>query len=124
MEEIEMTTPIHQIPTHVSLSEPPPFPLPLQLTEEIEVTKLLHQIDPKTKHPMKKKTPFVKSGSIVVCRIALALPCLVEKFSNYPQLGRFTLRDEGKTIAIGKVMALQTRATKPAHPSDAAGTSE
>eukprot|EP00959_Pyramimonas_sp_CCMP1952_P271558 5677208-Pyramimonas_sp.AAC.1 len=30
------------------------------LTEEIEVTKLIHQIDPKTKQPMKKKTPFVK----------------------------------------------------------------
>jgi len=75
------------------------------LTEEIEVTKLIHQIDPKTKQPMKgKKCAFVKSGSIVVCRIAIALPCLVERFADYPQLGRFTLRDEGKTIAIGKVM--------------------
>lgn len=27
----------------------------------------------------------------------------VEKFKDYPQLGRFTLRDEGKTVAIGKV---------------------
>ena len=28
----------------------------------------------------------------------------VEKFSGFLQLGRFTLRDEGKTITIGKVM--------------------
>lgn len=27
----------------------------------------------------------------------------VERFVDYPQLGRFTLRDEGKTVAIGKV---------------------
>jgi peptide chain release factor subunit 3 len=30
----------------------------------------------------------------------------VERFADYPQLGRFTLRDEGKTIAIGKVTKL------------------
>ncbi|OZC05549.1 hypothetical protein X798_07477 [Onchocerca flexuosa] len=29
--------------------------------------------------------------------------CL-EAFKNFPQMGRFTLRDEGKTIAIGKVL--------------------
>ena len=28
------------------------------------------------------------------------------EFSDFPQLGRFTLRDEGKTVAIGKVMKL------------------
>ena len=27
----------------------------------------------------------------------------VERFADYPQLGRFTPRDEGRTIAIGKV---------------------
>ena len=31
--------------------------------------------------------------------------CL-ERFEDFPQLGRFTLRDEGKSIAIGKVMSL------------------
>ncbi|KAG5219416.1 translation termination factor GTPase [Salix suchowensis] len=30
-------------------------------------------------------------------------PVCVERFADYPQLGRFTLRDEGRTIAIGKV---------------------
>jgi len=74
------------------------------LTEEVEVVKLVHQIDPKTKLPCNKRCPFVKSGSIVVCRIATQSgSVLIEKFSDYPQLGRFTLRDEGKTIAIGKV---------------------
>lgn len=27
----------------------------------------------------------------------------MEKFENLPQLGRFTLRDEGRTIAVGKI---------------------
>jgi len=30
----------------------------------------------------------------------------VELFDAVPQLGRFTLRDEGRTIAIGKIVRL------------------
>lgn len=41
-------------------------------------------------------------GQKVVARIETTAPICVEKFADYPQLGRFTLRDEGKTIAIGK----------------------
>jgi hypothetical protein len=28
----------------------------------------------------------------------------VEKFDTIPQMGRFTLRDEGKTICVGRVL--------------------
>jgi hypothetical protein len=38
-----------------------------------------------------------------VALIETTAPVCVERFSDYPQLGRFTLRDEGRTIAIGKV---------------------
>ncbi len=34
----------------------------------------------------------------------------VERFEDYPQLGRFTLRDQGQTIAIGKIVRLITDA--------------
>lgn len=30
-----------------------------------------------------------------------------ETFEHVPQLGRFTLRDEGKTIAIGKILKIK-----------------
>ena len=46
---------------------------------------------------------YVKSNSSVVCKFTLAKAVCMETFSTLPQLGRFTLRDEGKTIAIGKV---------------------
>jgi peptide chain release factor subunit 3 len=35
----------------------------------------------------------------------------VEKFADYAQLGRFTLRDEGRTIAIGKVTRLKPKSS-------------
>jgi len=38
--------------------------------------------------------------------IECAQPVPVELFTDNPQLGRFTLRDEGRTIAIGKIIAL------------------
>lgn len=72
-------------------------------TEECEVTMLHYQLDPKTKLPIKKKCLFLKSGSIALVRIQLAGTLCLERFKDYPQLGRFTLRDEGRTIAIGKV---------------------
>ncbi|KAI5058431.1 hypothetical protein GOP47_0026601 [Adiantum capillus-veneris] len=72
------------------------------VVEECEIIELLHQIDPKTKKPIKKKPLFVKSGAIVVVRIQVDDVICVERFDDFPQLGRFTLRDEGKTVAIGK----------------------
>lgn len=82
------------------------------------MTKLLGQIDPKTKELVKgKRCTFVKAGAIVMVRLAVAGgSVLVERFSDVPQLGRFTLRDEGKTIAIGKITELPKR-----KPGDAKG---
>ena len=82
------------------------------VTEEVEVTDLLATIDPKTRTKSKTRPKFVKSGSIVMARISIAQPICVQLFSEYPQLGRFTLRDEGRTIAIGKVTRLPKEAGK------------
>jgi len=49
---------------------------------------------------------FAKSAAIVIVRIEVEKPICVELFDNVPQLGRFTLRDEGRTIAIGKIVKL------------------
>ncbi|CAN0902277.1 Eukaryotic peptide chain release factor GTP-binding subunit ERF3A [Linum grandiflorum] len=75
--------------------------------EECEVTELIQQIDPRTKEPMKRKPFFVKDDAIIVCRIQVSSVICMERYSDLPQLGRFTLRSsEGKTVAVGKVTAL------------------
>jgi peptide chain release factor subunit 3 len=51
-----------------------------------------------------------QTGQRIVALIETTEPVCVERFTDYPQLGRFTLRDEGKTIAIGKVTKLVDRA--------------
>ena len=78
------------------------------VVEECEILELMQQIDLKTRKPMKKKVLFVKNGAIVVCRIQVNNMICIEKFSDFPQLGRFTLRTEGKTVAVGKVTELSS----------------
>ena len=52
----------------------------------------------------KKKPRFVRSNTVINCRIEVTKPIAVEKFSDVQHLGRFTLRDGGKTIAFGKIL--------------------
>ncbi len=43
------------------------------VVEECEIMGLLHQIDPKTKKPIRKKILFVKSGAVVVVRLQVCV---------------------------------------------------
>ena len=52
-------------------------------------------------------------GAVVTCVIETEQVVTVEPFDLCPQLGRFTLRDEGKTIGIGKVLDLKPNEAKP-----------
>jgi len=47
---------------------------------------------------------FIKSFQSARVRITTRMPIAIEKFDVLPQLGRFTLRDEGRTIAVGKII--------------------
>ncbi|PNX96113.1 eukaryotic peptide chain release factor GTP-binding subunit erf3a-like protein [Trifolium pratense] len=53
-----------------------------------------HDLGGFTVDPFREPVLFVNN---VIC---------VEKFSDFPQLGRFTLRTEGKTVAVGKITAI------------------
>lgn len=52
----------------------------------------------------KQKPQFARSFAKIICRIQTRIPIALEKHDVVPQLGRFTLRDEGRTIAVGKVL--------------------
>lgn len=46
----------------------------------------------------------------IVALVEAANALCIEPFSVQPALGRFTLRDEGKTVAIGRVLRVITDA--------------
>eukprot|EP01054_Gregarina_sp_Poly1_P002099 Gregarina_sp_Poly_1__2098@NODE_1554_length_3855_cov_59_429514_g1026_i0_p1_GENE_NODE_1554_length_3855_cov_59_429514_g1026_i0NODE_1554_length_3855_cov_59_429514_g1026_i0_p1_ORF_typecomplete_len486_score67_17GTP_EFTU/PF00009_27/4_9e03GTP_EFTU/PF00009_27/1_2e46GTP_EFTU_D3/PF03143_17/1_8e04GTP_EFTU_D3/PF03143_17/1_5e04GTP_EFTU_D3/PF03143_17/1_8e28MMR_HSR1/PF01926_23/0_00096FeoB_N/PF02421_18/4_2e02FeoB_N/PF02421_18/0_042GTP_EFTU_D2/PF03144_25/8_2e02GTP_EFTU_D2/PF03144_25/0_068AIG1/PF04548_16/0_034S100 len=73
--------------------------------EEVELEKLIDAVN-KTTKKRQKHPAFVKADMIVTCQLRAAQSICLEPFSAQAQLGRFTLRDEGKTIAIGKVLKI------------------
>ena len=71
--------------------------------EECEVVMLRKEVDMKTKKE-KKNPKFLRTGSIGSVVLQTDRTVAIDTFANCPSLGRFTLRDEGRTIAIGKVL--------------------
>ena len=45
-------------------------------------------------------------GDVCIARLQCSGAVCLETFKDHPHMGRFTLRDEGKTLAIGKVLKL------------------
>lgn len=63
-------------------------------------------VDKKTGKKTRQAPKFVKQGQICIATLEAHGPICLETYAEYPQLGRFTLRDEGKTVAMGKVLKL------------------
>lgn len=76
------------------------------LAVECVVVQLLRQVDKKTGQPLKKKVTFVRQNDVAIVQLRVTQSIAVETFETMPQMGRFTLRDEGKSIAIGKIIKL------------------
>uniref|UniRef100_A0A4W6D5B5 G1 to S phase transition 1, like n=1 Tax=Lates calcarifer TaxID=8187 RepID=A0A4W6D5B5_LATCA len=74
--------------------------------EEVQITALICLVDKKTGEKSKTRPRFVKQDQVCIARLRTAGTICLETFKDFPQMGRFTLRDEGKTIAIGKVLKL------------------
>lgn len=83
------------------------FVLHLQaIIEEVTLKALICLVDKKTGEKSKTRPRFIKQDQIAIVRFQSEDVICMETFKDYQQLGRFTLRDEGKTIAIGKVLKL------------------
>ena len=91
--------------------------------EECTVVKLVAELDKKTGEPKPGPPPrYVKSGALCIAILKTARSICVEKFDVLQQMGRFTLRDEGRTLGIGKVLRLGVpRAAPTKGTSGAAG---
>ncbi|KAI9732811.1 MAG: translation termination factor GTPase eRF3 [Cirrosporium novae-zelandiae] len=77
--------------------------------EEVTFAALLHKLEKGTGRKSKKPPAFATKGQSIIARlevISAAGSVCVERFEDYAQLGRFTLRDQGQTIAIGKITKL------------------
>ncbi|KAJ7340250.1 Eukaryotic peptide chain release factor GTP-binding subunit ERF3A [Desmophyllum pertusum] len=71
-----------------------------------EAQVLIALVDKKTGKRQKQRPRFIKQDQIAIARLQTTGVVCIEKFADFQQMGRFTLRDEGKTIGIGKVLKL------------------
>jgi elongation factor 1-alpha len=62
------------------------------------------KIDPRTGSTIEENPKFIKQGDAAIVKLKPIRPVVVEKYSDFPGLGRFAIRDMGRTIAAGVVL--------------------
>jgi len=71
------------------------------------ITEIIGKLDPRTGQIVEKNPQFLKVGDSALVKFKPIKPMVLEKFSEIPQLGRFAMRDMGKTVGIGVVVDLK-----------------
>ena len=66
-----------------------------------EITK---KIDPSSGQTIEEHPSFIKKGDAAIVRFRPLKPFVIEKYSEFPPLGRFAIRDMGITIGAGIVL--------------------
>jgi len=66
-------------------------------------TELIKKLDPRTGQTIEEKPAFLKTGDGATVRFEPVHPISIEAYSDFPELGRFAVRDMGTTIAAGVV---------------------
>jgi elongation factor 1-alpha len=76
------------------------------------VTEFLQRINPATGAVEEENPKFLKVGDAAIVKIRPVRPTCIETFQEFPEMGRFALRDMGATIAAGIVKEI-TEEYKP-----------
>jgi elongation factor 1-alpha len=66
-------------------------------------TELLRKIDARSGQVVEEKPAFLKTGDVALVRMEPLHPIAVEAYVDFPELGRFAVRDMGTTVAAGVV---------------------
>lgn len=75
------------------------------------ITEFVAKIDPRSGQTVEEKPKFLKNGDSAIVKIRPVRPLCIETFKEYPELGRFALRDMGTTIAAGVVQEITEKFT-------------
>ncbi len=68
------------------------------------IVEIQAKLDPRTGQVVEKNPQFLKMGDAAIVKFKPIKPMVIEKYSEFPPLGRFAMRDMGKTIGIGVVI--------------------
>ena len=74
----------------------------------VHFTDLISRIDPRSGQVVEENPSYLRTGDAAVVRFEPLHPVSMEVYSDFPQLGRFALRDMGATIAAGVVLEIES----------------
>jgi len=69
----------------------------------VKFVELMEKLDPRTGQVVEKNPQFLKTGDVAKVKLKPLQPVALESYSEFPELGRFAVRDSGMTVAAGVV---------------------
>lgn len=75
-------------------------------SEEVTIVKFICMIDKKTGEKIAKRPKYLIQGDAAIVQFECKAVVCMEPIDVSSQLARITLRDEGKTIAMGQVLKI------------------
>jgi elongation factor 1-alpha len=73
------------------------------------ISELIAKMDPSTGQLTEQKPKTLKTGDVADVKIAPLRPLVLETYKEFPEMGRFALRDSGATVAAGIVTSISQK---------------
>ncbi|KYK29902.1 MAG: elongation factor 1-alpha [Candidatus Proteinoplasmatales archaeon SG8-5] len=73
------------------------------------VLEIQKKLDPKTGATVAENPEFIKTGDAAIIKVQPTRPMVIETAKEFPQLGRFAIRDMGQTVAAGMCIAVEKK---------------
>jgi len=73
-------------------------------TVPVRFAELVKKLDPRTGATVEDHPSYLRQGDAAIVKLKPLKPVVVEKYSEFPPLGRFAIRDSGRTVAAGTVI--------------------
>ncbi|MFX0169132.1 MAG: translation elongation factor EF-1 subunit alpha [Candidatus Hodarchaeota archaeon] len=67
------------------------------------ITEIKSKLDPRTGEVVQENPDFIKQGDSAIVKLRPVQPLCLETYAQMKQLGRFAIRDSGRTVAVGVV---------------------
>jgi len=84
--------------------------------------ELLEKVDRRSGKTIEDAPKFLKSGEAAMVKMIPSKPMCVEKFADYPPLGRFAVRDMRQTVAVGVIKEVEKKAAATGKVTKSAAT--
>jgi elongation factor 1-alpha len=71
--------------------------------------ELQKKLDPRTGATLQENPEFLKAGDAAIVKVQPTRPMVIETAKEFPQLGRFAIRDMGQTVAAGMCISVEKK---------------